>query len=264
MKIKAIQIVLAWLLMVLVVKAQDHNALRVSYQFSFTKDSVKKRTYKELMYLDIRYSGESDYYSAVTAFTDSAMATGFENGTLDPVAILAGKSKYPRSKVSERVIKNYPVQGTYTFLDKLFKKMSFEAKLPQLAWDISTQTDTIQGYAVQKANTQYAGRKYEAWFTSEIPINEGPWKFSGLPGLILNIKDSQGFFTWEMQGIEKIELKHPIWVYLKNSYVKTTFSKYLPFKYNAETNVQAYLEANGVKLGQPEPLHLYIPIEKWQ
>lgn len=33
----------------------------------------------------------------------------------------------------------------------------------------------------QKATCDFAGRKWIAWFTTEIPIQDGPYKFYGLP-----------------------------------------------------------------------------------
>ncbi|MFY1045776.1 GLPGLI family protein [Chryseobacterium sp. GP-SGM7] len=44
---------------------------------------------------------------------------------------------------------------------------------------------------------------YNAWFTNEIPISEGPYKFSGLPGLIVKIEDTKKQHIWELKGIEK-------------------------------------------------------------
>lgn len=68
-----------------------------------------------------------------------------------------------------------------------------------------TDTDTILGYACQKASITYAGRDYTAWFTTEVPINDGPWKFWGLPGLILKVIDNQELFEWVAIGIENID-----------------------------------------------------------
>ncbi|MEG1650143.1 MAG: GLPGLI family protein, partial [Rikenellaceae bacterium] len=48
------------------------------------------------------------------------------------------------------------------------------------------------------------GREYEAWFTTEIPISEGPWKFYGLPGLIAKLHDKQKHYSFELIGFQKI------------------------------------------------------------
>ncbi len=80
-----------------------------------------------------------------------------------------------------------------------------EQKLVEmLNWDILNDTDTILGYVTRKAQVHYAGRDYIAWFTEDIPINDGPWKFWGLPGLILKVADAQNLFQWIGIGIEKL------------------------------------------------------------
>jgi GLPGLI family protein len=53
----------------------------------------------------------------------------------------------------------------------------------------------------KKAQTTFRGRTYIAWYTLEIPVSIGPWKFSGLPGLILSIEDSEKVYKWEIKKI---------------------------------------------------------------
>ena len=56
---------------------------------------------------------------------------------------------------------------------------------PLMTWTLGTEHQTIIGYDCQKATCHWRGRDYEAWFTAAIPVKAGPWKFGGLPGLIL-------------------------------------------------------------------------------
>jgi len=58
-------------------------------------------------------------------------------------------------------------------------------------WQIESETKRISSFLVQKATIKFRGRSYEAWFAPEIPISIGPWKFHGLPGLILEIYDQE-------------------------------------------------------------------------
>lgn len=73
-------------------------------------------------------------------------------------------------------------------------------------WDFSNMdNDTILGYHCMLATTQFRGRTYSAWFALDIPINDGPWKFHGLPGLILKVEDSKGIFTFNAIGLEWVK-----------------------------------------------------------
>lgn len=61
------------------------------------------------------------------------------------------------------------------------KKFKFIGKL-------SHETIQILNFKAQKATAKYGGRKWTAWFCQEIPIPNGPYKFGGLPGLIVKSK----------------------------------------------------------------------------
>lgn len=70
-----------------------------------------------------------------------------------------------------------------------------------MKWQLSPETTVINGYKCQKAFTKFEGRKYVAWFTRQIPISNGPYKFGGLPGLIVSIKDETNSYKFELARI---------------------------------------------------------------
>ncbi|MDR1091417.1 MAG: GLPGLI family protein [Prevotella sp.] len=72
-------------------------------------------------------------------------------------------------------------------------------------WDITSDTLTVLGYLCQKATATFRGRSYEAWFTPEIPVNDGPWKLYGLPGLILKASDAENLFSFGIIGLEQLQ-----------------------------------------------------------
>ncbi|WP_089768329.1 GLPGLI family protein [Epilithonimonas hominis] len=69
---------------------------------------------------------------------------------------------------------------------------------------ISSEKEKIGEWNVQKAEADFAGRHWIAWFSTEIPIQDGPYKFRGLPGLIIKIEDKTGSHKMELKGIKNI------------------------------------------------------------
>ena len=94
-------------------------------------------------------------------------------------------------------------------------------ELPRQSWTITNDVKPIQGYNCRKATTRYLGRDFEAWYTLEIPIPNGPWKLGGLPGMILEANDVQRHYVFDCVGIEKLREKEPIVKYDWH-YVRTT------------------------------------------
>jgi GLPGLI family protein len=59
------------------------------------------------------------------------------------------------------------------------------------------------GFKCQKAITKFRGRTYEATFSNEIASYGGPWKFDGLPGMIISVKSIDNYFVIEPKKIIK-------------------------------------------------------------
>ncbi len=79
--------------------------------------------------------------------------------------------------------------------------ISQESSMPRFEWTFDTAQRYIGKFLCRKATTSFRGRNFTAWFTPEIPISDGPWKFWGLPGLILEAKDEKGEYSFVAESI---------------------------------------------------------------
>lgn len=57
-------------------------------------------------------------------------------------------------------------------------------------WNLLTDKKKIGNFNCQKATTTFRGSLFTAWFAIDIPVPFGPWKAKDLPGLILELSDS--------------------------------------------------------------------------
>jgi GLPGLI family protein len=91
------------------------------------------------------------------------------------------------------------------FFKTRFKKdyLYIEDKPIEFNWEITPDTLTINNTLCKKAKTNWGGFTTYAWYAESIPINAGPEKFNGLPGLIFKVQLPAREFT--LIGIEKKE-----------------------------------------------------------
>ncbi|QAR29993.1 GLPGLI family protein [Ornithobacterium rhinotracheale] len=80
--------------------------------------------------------------------------------------------------------------------------LEYTLPTPQLKWQLQKDKKEILGYTVQKATTSYGGREWEAWFAQDIPLAYGPYVFNGLPGLILEIYDTENEHHFTATGMD--------------------------------------------------------------
>ena len=72
---------------------------------------------------------------------------------------------------------------------------------PPMKWKLINEEKEILSQKCFKAITSFRGRNFIAWYTKDIPINDGPYKFSGLPGLILEVYDDNENFHYKPLAI---------------------------------------------------------------
>jgi len=84
-----------------------------------------------------------------------------------------------------------------------------------IKWQLHKDTKTINNYKCRKATADFRGRSYIAWYTQDIPMSIGPWKFQGLPGFIIKIEDSKkevGFYLEKIEIPSNIKLENEIFI----------------------------------------------------
>ncbi|QHS56252.1 GLPGLI family protein [Mucilaginibacter sp. 14171R-50] len=79
-----------------------------------------------------------------------------------------------------------------------------EEPLPTIKWAIKPDTMSFGTLHAQKATTRFKGRDYTAWFCTELPFHNGPWKLSGLPGLIVEAYDAKKEVVFKFMGFEDV------------------------------------------------------------
>jgi GLPGLI family protein len=99
------------------------------------------------------------------------------------------------------VQKDYSSRKMHSTEYVLSKRFYVKDTLQNLQWELGTNNKTIGKFMCQNAFVNFRGRKYEAWFCSDIPVPSGPWKLHGLPGLILEAKDSTGEVHFAFESI---------------------------------------------------------------
>lgn len=144
----------------------------------------------------------------------------------------------------------YLVSGNY-YKDIPSSKMSFmvytnqklfavEENTPTVDWTITQDAKEIMGLQCQKATGDFKGRTYEAWFTSQLPYSNGPWKLGGLPGLIVEASDTKKEVVFKMVSFENASGTQ-VPMEIPESASKTTQKEFNQYKEALERDRQAMI-----------------------
>ena len=172
----------------------DITKLSVTYEVRYQKvEEVAKRE-KDLMRLDI---GEhsSQYISIIGEFLTKNKSDIMAKRIKDPYA--------GYTTLRDEVFKNTPNEGYLRFVH-MPGWVSCREKIEGLFdWQLLDGDSIVCGYPCHRATTTFRGRSWTVWYTLDLPYSDGPWKFCGLPGLVLYAYDSEDKFRFNCIGIEK-------------------------------------------------------------
>ncbi len=174
---------------------------RFVYQVTMKPDASNKNDIKtENAYLDISPE-KSVFYSENRIKRDSIMQANFRNGGAR--GFNREQMEGLRSNINYTIEKDKASQKT-SFKDRIGRDVYMYEEDRTINWKISSETRKIGEYKVQKAETDFGGRQWTAWFTTDLPYPDGPYKFNGLPGLIVKVEDDKGEYSFDLMKNYKI------------------------------------------------------------
>jgi len=150
-----------------------------------------------------------------------------------------------RTRFTYDIFKNYP-KGKLTYVDKAQPNfLLYEEKLYDFSWKIKDEKMELHGYFCQEARCTYGGRNWIAWFTMDIPYSNGPYKFGGLPGLIVKMYDDKTNYTFELISIMRPYDSLSI-AFFERDYVKTNREDLLKAAENFRVDIISRAKAVGL------------------
>lgn len=172
-----------------------------------------------------------------------------------PEQIRANPERYVGGETFS-IYKNYP-RGRFTITDKVSTDwFLYEEDIPVQNWTLTDERREILGYECKSAVCEFRGRRWTAFYTDSIPVADGPWKFGGLPGFIMQVYDEGKQYEFTCVGINS---KADRAITMPDvPFNKTSRGKYYATRYRFDTDPFAYMmNVNGLNVdvrgadGQP-------------
>ncbi|MFN7117071.1 MAG: GLPGLI family protein [Saprospiraceae bacterium] len=236
-----------FLLQGLLSNAQSVADYTIYYDFTFITDTANHTFSSPEEFMLLRIGKESRFAASARYYNDSTRAVFSElypepdfksQEDMQKYANLFLEKVTPKPVRSDfKIIKNFETGNFISIRMHSMVPMQYLEEPMALAWEMTNESDTIQGLPCMKATTKYGGRNYNAWFTLAVPINDGPYVFQGLPGLILKVTDDKGWYNFTVKDIITTKTNKVIlqdWIYENSQRIdrKTFVDKLTSYKHN--------------------------------
>lgn len=216
-------------------KTLDNAGLMITYELKFKEDSTNlslQRREEMVLLVGDRvsiFTGKNFY-----AFRQQGKKAERE-GRLDAF-LDEFKASNRVGRFTYSIYKNYPV-GKITYTNKVLPGFFlYEEDFETFRWELKDTKEKFGDYNTRLAAINYGGRLWTAWYTTEVPLSEGPYKFRGLPGLIVKMADSKGHYIFEIVSIERLSEITPIELE-EHDYVRTSRERYLRSEENLRMDI---------------------------
>lgn len=192
------------------------------------------------------YDGEYRllYNDTASIFTNMTMPK--ENKIIDDGSnILTAKTGDPDGYPIYKNLKTKEMQIKYVVLTESNPCIILEP-LPNINWKIMKDSREISGIKATLAICSFGGRDYQAWFAQSIPTQQGPFYFTGLPGLILEMTSIDKKVNIAFKSIQSIKEKIKIAPLTKTfNYLQITHDQYIVKKKQLIEKSKIKLESKG-------------------
>lgn len=185
----------------------DTASIRVWYALN-ARDIKDTRTYLDWQILEIGRNSNK-YYSYFVWESDSLFTVDYRtnrSGSYSSKLLPRGRNghgKWNELQYHVLIAGNGKIRTYNREPRPRLYEGYYDEPYPDQRWNLTQETATISGFRCQKATCTFHGRDFKAWFTPEIPLRLGPWKFGGLPGLIIKVYDTNHYYTFEYTHIEQ-------------------------------------------------------------
>lgn len=231
--------------------AQETIALNVVYEFRYVRDLENKDVpYTTNMILSLgkhssRYCTEKLYdqndKNAILARQKQQQAL---STSARPTSTVTGGPMLMVNKfgaiINEEIVKDTRDQQLMINALLGIKTYKIETSLPKIDWTIENDKKKIGNYTCQKAVANFGGRTYIAWFSPDLPFQDGPWKLHGLPGLILEAQDTKNEVSFIFKELGR------------NTDPEETTRSFLSSEFSIKTNLKSYSRARTAFETDPE------------
>ena len=188
----------------------DRAHMKCLYRYVYLNDTLTGKTKNDLLVLQIGtriskcFSHYSNQVDSLSALPNGDMIIGkMINDAMNNGEFMRGN--YPHKRLKTYIYKNYP-EGRMTVTDGLIlQDYRYVDSLHTQTRTMGDSTREVLGYTCQQATADFRGRRWTAWFATDIPVSDGPWKLGGLPGLILEAYDEGQQHVFTAVGLERVK-----------------------------------------------------------
>ena len=240
----------------------DRAYMKCLYRYVYLNDTLTGKTKDDLLILQIGksiskcFSHYSNQVDSLSALPNGDMIIGkMIDDAMNSGEFMRGN--YPHKRLKTYIYKNYP-EGRMTVTDGLIlQDYRYVDSLHAQTWTMGDSTREVLGYTCQQATADFRGLRWTAWFATDIPVSDGPWKLGGLPGLILEAYDEGQQHVFTAVGLERVK-DEPI--IFNRSFVgnqkfeQTNRIEFLRSKKKSLMDLNGYIQMEtGIDLSQGKP-----------
>lgn len=182
----------------------------IRYEVDFVLDSTNREDVKHEVHRLYTGSTASNYISEGLFYRDSIMQAMRNQPRGNWRNMRGTMENMPRSEFNASVFKNLNNAEVWVQHNLAQDRFLYQEKAVPVQWEFTDDSKMIEQYMALKATTSFGGREYEAWFTLEVPILDGPYVFNGLPGLILELYDTEKDYHFNLASIQPLKENYVI------------------------------------------------------